>query len=210
MACYASMRHFATAAIIALLAACGQPATPPATTETPVTTAPAPVDANAITSEGWNTLRAGMTRAQVTAAVGAQANPNTVGGADPASCDLFHPADAPEGMLVMIQQDVLTSIILRNNTMLRTDRGFGVGSTAAEIKAAYGADAIVQPHKYVDRAEYITVWTNTGGATPDATGWIPENTTPNARGIRYETNADGVVTAVHAGGPTIQYVEGCS
>jgi hypothetical protein len=202
------MRLFATAAVAALLTACGQPAPPPATTETPVTTAPA-ADPNDITSTGWNTLRVGMTRAEVTAAVGA-GNPNAVGGADPQACDLFHPANAPEGMLVMIQQDVLTSITLRNNTTLRTDRGFGVGSTAAEIKAAYGASAFVQPHKYVDGAEYITVWSNTGGATPDQYGNVPENTTPNARGIRYETNAEGVVAGVHAGGPTIQYVEGCS
>lgn len=197
------MRLLTTVAVLALLAACGQSAAPPATTEAPVTTAP--VDANAITSEGWTTLRVGMTRAQVTAAVGAQANPNTVGGADPQACDLFHPANAPEGMLVMIQQDVLTSITLRNNTTLRTDRGFGVGSTAAEINAAYGASAVSEPHKYVDGAEYITVWT-TGGPTASA----PFVQDPTARGVRYETNAEGVVTAVHAGGDSIQNVEGCS
>ena len=70
------MRLLATAAIAALLAACGQQATPPAPTETPAPiTTPAPVDANAITAEGWNTLRVGMTRAEVTAAVGATATP---------------------------------------------------------------------------------------------------------------------------------------
>lgn len=198
------MRLLTTVAVIALLAACGQPATTtPATTETPEITAP--VDANAITSNGWNTLRVGMTRAEVTAAVGAQANPNTVGGADPQTCDLFHPANAPEGMLVMIQQDVLTSITLRNNTTLKTDRGFGVGSTAAEIKAAYGASAVSEPHKYVQGAEYITVWTTGAPATP---GTFVQDA--NARGVRYETDAQGVVTAVHAGGPSIQNVEGCS
>jgi hypothetical protein len=197
------MRLLATAAVIALLAACGQPAPPPATTETPVTTAPI-ADPNDITSNGWNTLRVGMTRAEVTAAVGA-GNPNAVGGADPRACDLFHPANAPEGLLVMIQQDVLTSIILRNNTTLRTDRGFGVGSTAAEIKATYGASAVSEAHKYVDGAEYITIWTTGGPATPGA--FVED---ANARGVRYETNAQGVVTAVHAGGPSIQNVEGCS
>ncbi|MBN8608669.1 MAG: hypothetical protein J0L81_17260 [Caulobacterales bacterium] len=198
------MRLLATVAIAALLAACGQQATPPEPIEPPVTEAPAPL-ANAITSDGWNTLRVGMTRAEVTAAVGATATPGAVGGPDPAACDLFHPAYAPEGMLVMIQQDLLTSIILRNNTTLRTDRGFGVGSSAAEIKTAYGASAVSEPHKYVEGAEYITIW-SVGG--PSAAAPFVEDT--NARGVRYETNAQGIVTAVHAGGPSIQNVEGCS
>jgi hypothetical protein len=197
------MKYLATAAVIALLAACGQTTVPPTTTEAPITTAP--VDANAITSEGWNSLRIGMTRAEVTAAVGAQANPNTVGGADPASCDLFHPANAPEGMLVMIQQDVLTSITLRNNTTLKTDRGFGVGDTGSAIKAAYGSSAQVSPHHYSPPGEYITVWSI--GAPPNATTFVQD---ASARGVRYETSPEGVVTAVHAGGPSIQNVEGCS
>lgn len=198
------MRLLASLALAAILAACGQQSAPPATTETAATTTPAPVDANAITAEGWGPLRIGMTRAQVTAAVGA-GNPNAVGGPDPEVCDLFHPVNAPEGMLVMIQQNVLTSITLRNNTTLRTDRGFGVGSSAAEIKAAYGAGVQVEPHKYVDGAEYITVWTS-GGPTA-STPFVED---PNARGVRYETDAQGTVTAVHAGGPSIQSVEGCS
>jgi hypothetical protein len=197
------MRLLASAAIALLAAACS-PAPPPATTETPAATT-APVDANAITSEGWGPLRIGMTRAEVTAAVGATATPNAVGGPDPASCDLFHPANAPEGMLVLIQQDVLTSITLRNNTTLKTDRGFGVGDTGAAIKAAYGPSAAVQPHHYSPPGEYITIWTR--GAPPTATTFVQD---PNARGIRYETNPEGVVTAVHAGGPSVQNVEGCS
>jgi hypothetical protein len=198
------MRLFATAALALVLAACNSEAPPPAEPSAETVAPTTPVDANAVTSNGWGPLRIGMTRAEVTAAVGA-GNPNAVGGADPASCDLFHPARAPEGMLVMIQQDVLTSITLRNNTELKTDRGFGVGDTSAAIKAAYGAGAIVEPHKYVQGAEYITIWSV--GAPPNATTFVQD---ANARGIRYETGADGAVTAVHAGGSSIQNVEGCS
>jgi len=89
------------------LAACYAEPPPPAKApaEPPAATTPAPpVDTNAITSEGWGPLRIGMTRAEVTAAVGATATPNAVGGPDPESCDLFHPANAPEGMLVMLQR----------------------------------------------------------------------------------------------------------
>lgn len=207
------MRSFATAAAVLLLAACGQQANTTKTPETPAATTPepTPVDMNAITSEGWGPLRIGMTRAEVVAALGADANPNAVGGPDPEACDLFHPARAPEGLYVMIQRDVLTRISLQDNAALETDRGFGIGDQASALKNAYGTAAHIQPHHYLGLpAEYITVWTNTGGATLDEHGWVPENTTPNARGIRYETNAEGAVTEIHAGGPSIQYVEGCS
>jgi hypothetical protein len=207
------MRLLASLALAASLAACSADPPPVKTPaeEPPATTTPPPVDTNAITSEGWGQLRIGMTRAEVIAALGADANPNAVAGPDPESCDLFHPARAPEGLYVMIQRNVLTRISVQDNRTLKTDRGFGVGDSASAIKAAYGASARVEPHHYIGLpAEYITVWTSTGGATPNEHGWIPENTTPNARGIRYETNAQGAVTEIHAGGPSIQYVEGCS
>src|SRR5690606_16800062 len=101
-----------------------------------------------------------------------------------------------------IQPDVLTSIILLDHAKLRTDRGFGVGSTAAEIKTAHGASAVSEPHKYVEGAESIPIC-GTGGPTAAA----PLVEEPNARRIRYDTNAQGVVTALHAGGSSIQNVE---
>jgi hypothetical protein len=206
------MRLFASLALVALLAACS--AEPPVKTpaeQPPDATTPAPAAANAITSEGWGPLRIGMTRDDVVTAMGPDANPNAIGGSDAEACDIFHPARAPEGLYVMIQRNVLTRISFTDNTALKTDRGFGIGDNAAAIKTAYGANAHVQPHHYVGLpAEYITVWTSLGGGALDEHGWLPENTTPNARGIRYETNAEGAVTEIHAGGPTIQYVEGCS
>ena len=63
--------------------------------------------------------------------------------------------------------------------------------------------AIAQPAKYDPApAEDLFVWAN-GGSTAYVTD-------PNARGVRYEIGADGKVKAVHAGGPSIQLVEGCS
>jgi hypothetical protein len=159
---------------------------------------------DALTAEGWGPLRIGMTLDEVTAAAGPDSDLEAIGGPEPESCDQFRPAEAPEGLLVMMEQGVLTSISLMEPSTLRTDRGFGVGSTAAEIKAAYGDAARSEPHHYLGLpAEYITVW---NGGVP-AEPYVED---PQARGISYETDADGIVTVVHAGGPSIQYVEGCA
>lgn len=197
------MRLVASTALAALLAACSQQSVPaPPAAANP---APAQHNDNAITVEGWGPLRIGMTRAEVTAAVGATATPDAASATEPGACDLFHPAEAPEGMYVMLQRDRLSSITVRRTTTLKTDRGFGVGDSARAIKAAMGSAAQAMPHKYIEGAEYITVWTRSGPAT--ATGYTED---PAARGVRYETDAEGRVTAVHVGGPSIQAVEGCS
>jgi hypothetical protein len=158
--------------------------------------APAPTS-DVLTADGWRALRIGMTRSEVVAAAGEDANPNAVGGADPAQCDQFRPTSAPKGLLVMIEQGRLTRISVSAPAAIKTDRGFAVGDAAAAVKSAYGADAQVGLHKYsAAPAEYITVWTK----KPPA---------PDARGIVYEIGTDGRVQHIHAGGSSIQYVEGC-
>jgi hypothetical protein len=197
------MRLLAVLAVAACLGACNaEQSAPPAATDTPEATAPA--DPNTLTAEGWGPLRIGMTREEVVAALGPDANPDAVGGPDPEQCDEFRPERAPEGMLVMIEQGMLTRISVGEGSALKTDRGFGVGDTAAAIKAAYGASAAATPHKYAaPPAEYITVWSN---RTPSAE-YVQDSA---ARGIVYETGDDGVVDHVFIGGPSIQYVEGCA
>ena len=193
-------RLMLTTAVLAL-AACGAPDPAPAPEPAP-TPAPAPA-ADVLTAQGFGPLRIGMTRAEVETALGADSNPDSVGGPDPASCDTFHPARAPTGLTVMVEQGVLTSIWLNNGLTIRTDRGFGVGDTATAIKAAYGPTATASPHKYADApAEYITTW-SVGGAA----GYVQN---PAARGISYHIGTDGRAERVAAGGPSIQYVEGCA
>lgn len=150
-----------------------------------------------VTADGWGPLRIGMTRDEVTAIAGEDANPEAVGGPDPERCDEFRPARAPTGLIVMIEEGRLTRISLVAGSDVKTARGFGVGDPAATIKAAYEAEALASPHKYAPApAEYITVWT-TGASGQDP------------RGIVYEIGPDGRVSHVHAGGPSIRYVEGC-
>jgi len=201
------MRALAALAVTLAVAACNaEPTSSTQTTSSESSTAatPQPTTTNTITAEGWGLLHVGMTRAEVTAAVGDTSTPNAA--TEPGStCSLYHPANAPDGLFVMLNSDRLTSITLRTNTTLKTDRGFGIGDTAAAIKAAYGASAQSMPHRYVEGGEYITVWTV--GAPATATTFVQN---PTARGIRYETDAHGIVTSVHAGGDSIQNVEGCS
>lgn len=188
------------------LAACEPPSTASDAGETPETprVAPPADSAPALTAEGWGPLRIGMTLDEVTAAAGPDSDPEAIGGPEPEECDQFRPEQAPEGLLVMIEQGVLTRISIMEPSTLRTDRGFGIGSTAAEIKAAYGDAARAEPHHYIGLpAEYITVWN--GGAPAE-----PYVQDLDARGISYETDADGRVSLIHVGGPSIQYVEGCA
>ena len=203
------IRAFVLPSIAVLaLAACGQadePAEAPAPETPPAAEAPAETpDSNALSAQGWGPLRIGMTRAEVVAALGEDANPNAVGGPDPESCDQFRPEQAPENLLVMLEQGVLTRISVADGSDLETDRGFGVGDSAADIKAAYGDEAQVSPHKYSEApAEYITVWT-------DGPSDEPYREDADARGVVYEIGNDGNVSTIHVGGPSIQYVEGCS
>ena len=150
-----------------------------------------------LTAYGWGPLSIGMTRAEVVAGVGEDAHPEAVGEPDPEACDQFRPMRAPEGMLVMIEHGRLTRISITKATDVETEHGFRVGDAAEEIKAAYGGRAVVSPHEYGHApSEYITLWSRPLSA-------------PDPRGIVYEIGPDGRVKNIHAGGPSIQYVEGC-
>ena len=158
---------------------------------------PAPAPASQLTANGWEPLRIGMTRAEVVAAAGDDANPGAVGGPEPDACDEFRPARAPAGLLVMIERDTLTRISVSRNTEIATPDGLRVGDPAAVVLRTVGARAEIMPHKYeAAPARYITVWANAQDAK-------------QRRGILYEIDGSDKVRAIRGGGPSIQYVEGC-
>ncbi len=147
-----------------------------------------------ITPDGWGPLRIGMTLDEVVAAAGEDANPEAVGGPEPEACDEFRPADAPEGILVMIERGVLTRISVNENNGVATAAGIRVGAPADRVLQAYGDRVTLEPHKYVEPpAAYLTVWREGG----------------ERRGIRYEVGPEGTVTHIRGGGESIEYVEGC-
>jgi hypothetical protein len=181
------------------IAASTAPVAPPAAEP-----APPPAAGDVLTAEGWGPLKIGMTKDEVTAALGADANPNAVGGPDEEACNEYRPERAPEGLLVMLEKGKVTRISLIAPSTLKTDKGLGVGDTAEAVKTAYGAGAKSSPHKYqAAPAEYITAWTGGLRAEP----YVQDEA---ARGINYSVAESGKVEAIHAGGPSIQYVEGCA
>lgn len=167
----------------------GEPATEPSAKPQP--------GAEVMTADGWGPLRIGMTVAEITAALGPDANPGAVGGPDPGQCDEFRPENAPEGILVMVQRGVLTRISVSRNETIRTPEGLRIGDPEADVLAAYGTRARIEPHPYwPSPAKSITVW---HGPRVDA----------NPRGIRFEIDAKGNVAHLRAGGPSIEAIEGC-
>ena len=196
-----------TALLAALAFAACSPASEPVATApapaAPVAEVPAtPVADVMLTAEGWGPLKIGMSKAEVIAAVGDTKTPDAAG--IPGDCIEFQPQRAPEGLWVMLEADKLTRVTIGDMSPVKTDKGLGLGDAADAIKTAYGDQAKATPHKYQDKpAEYITWWT--GG--PRTEPYVQDE---NARGIVYEIDGTGKAGMIHAGSPSIQYVEGCA
>jgi hypothetical protein len=138
-----------------------------------------------------------MTRAEVVAAAGEDANPEAVGGPESERCDQFRPNRAPTGLLVMIEEGVLTRISVSRNSDIMTQEGFSVGDAGSDVLEKYGSRANVEPHKYWQGpAKYITVWSDSTSAS-------------GRRGTRYEVDPEDSVVHIHVGGSSVEYVGGC-
>ena len=102
--------------------------------------------------------------------------------------------DAIPGLLFLFEDGKLSRISAIEPSTVATPRGVHVGSTAEEVRKAYGVGIKTEPHHYEDRpAEYLTFWLN-----------------PGRRGVRFETDNHGRVDSIHAGTSSIEYVEGCA
>lgn len=196
------MRLAVAAVLAASLTACGdrnaEPAPAPVESIAPAASPAAPASASdTLSAEGFGPLRIGMSLAEVEVALGPDANPEAVGGPEPEVCDQFRPARAPEGLLVMIERGVLTSVRLTRSSTVTADAGVSIGDSEAAVRAAYPT-LDEQAHAYeAAPAKYLTAWSGAARATPDA------------RGLRFEIGQDGRVSSITGGGPSIQYVEGC-
>ena len=154
---------------------------------------PAPAYHWKLTPSGWGPVRMGMTRAQVSKALHAELQGNFID--DEGTCqELVGVDDALQGLFFMFEEGKLPRITATEPSAVITPRGMHVGSSAGEVRKAYGAGLKSEPHKYEEQpAEYLTFWLQ-----------------PEKSGVRFETDVNGKVEAIHAGTSSIQYVEGCA
>jgi len=125
-------------------------------------------------------------------------------GGDAEQCRYLNPTGAPDGVTFMLFDNVVVradvsafdmSAEVPASRLPRTAAGVGVGSTQAEVEAAYGARLRAEPHHYVTGGKYLVV-------TPQA---------DTTRRIIFETDESGRVTQIRAGRrPEVEWIEGCS
>ena len=143
-----------------------------------------------LTPDGWGGLRIGMSEREAVRRFHLK-DEDTSGVSSSACRELTTPGQ-PQ-LTVMAEDGRITRISLDARGPLRAAHGLAVGSTEAEVRRVYGRALGAQPHHYeAAPARYLTIWTK-----------------PRSRGIRFETNTQRRVTRIHAGGPAIEYVEGC-
>ena len=143
-----------------------------------------------LTPDGWGPVRIGMTQAQVARALGVVPRGEPV---EPGETCVEQISDKHPGMWFMFEDGRLTRISIGEHSRVTTPRGIGLGATSAAVRQAYPKGLKAEPHHYEGRpAEYLTYWTQAG-----------------KRGVRFEIDARRRVDTIHAGGPSIQYVEGC-
>jgi hypothetical protein len=142
-----------------------------------------------LTPDGYGPIRIGMSRTEVARLVGAplEGEEYTEG------CIETHATRGWSGMWFMFEDGRLSRISISARSLARTPRGIGVGASEAVVRRAYPRGLQVEPHHYEGPpGRYLTFWLR-----------------PNARGVRFETDRTRRVRTIHAGGPSIQYVEGC-
>lgn len=145
-----------------------------------------------VTDAGYAGVRIGMTLDEVQAAVGHPLDFDEPLD-DPNACRSFSLAPGEEQASFMAEANRVTRVsFLDARPPARTPEGVGVGSTAAAVRAAY-PNAIEQPAPYDEPPAH------------DLVVWIA----PEQSGYRFEIGQDGRVHTLHAGGPSILYVEGC-
>jgi len=153
--------------------------------------AAAAVPAWPLTPDGWGPVKIGMRRAEVERSLHIKLEGEPI--EDENIC-VEKVSQARPGMVFLFEEGRLTRISIGEPSKIITPRGIGVGAAAAEVRRTYRKGLKSEAHHYEGKpAEYLTYWTK-----------------PGVRGVRFETDDKRRVETIHAGGPSIEYVEGCA
>lgn len=147
----------------------------------------------ALTAEGYGPVKIGMRVDQASKALAVNLRPEE-DAPDP-ECHHVSGGDAAPGLAFMVQHGRIVRVSLYSGpSVIRTDRGIGLGDNMLKVKQTYVAGLADEPHEYLGpTARYLTWWNE-----------------KSHRGIRFETDEDGNVDTMHAGNEAIFLVEGCS
>jgi hypothetical protein len=180
------VRAFALALSILALAACQQD--PPSRGARDSSVPP-------LTVEGYGDMRIGMTLEEARQVSGlALDNPALEEGIPGACNEQQYATTDGDQLWLMFEGDRLTRVTASTEAPhTRTAENVGVGSTDAEVRAAYQNVIEEGAHYNEPPAHNLLIWT-----------------VRDQSGLLFEVNEQGVVTAVHAGGPAIRYMEGCA
>jgi hypothetical protein len=145
-----------------------------------------------VTLYGIGPVRAGMSVAEASSALGATLELPT--SADATACDYLRWSGGPEGIFVMVENLRIARVDVRSGT-IATQEGARIGDSAERIRQLYAGRVTASPHKYTD-GQYLTV--------------APSSPADSAFRLIFETEG-GRVTRYRSGKlPQVEYVEGCS
>lgn len=145
-----------------------------------------------VTLYGIGPVRAGMSVAEASAALGAALG--VPEGVDATACHYLRWSGSPDGVSVMVEHRRIARVDVRSGT-IATEEGARVGDSDERIRRLYAGRVTASPHKYAE-GQYLTV--------------TPASSADGAFRLVFEIEA-GRVTRYRSGKlPQVEYVEGCS
>jgi hypothetical protein len=167
---------------------------------TTVAMAVTPVTPPPLAMEGYGPVKIGMTLAQAEEALGAKLNMYYLE-EDPTACGTGNRADGKNADVYYMVEDgavrrveiVTLDTGTPTSPPVRTAKGIGLGSTEAEVKAAYPG-VKVEPHPYLEDAGHTMIVKSADGKSA----------------FIFDTDTKRVI-AMRAGAyPQVGYIEGCA
>ena len=154
-----------------------------------------PASGPVLSADGYGPVTIGMSEAEARQVLGPQVQDNFSAadeGADP--CRFIWVGEEPRDVVYMVEDQRISRITVAAPRGATTDKGLALGATEADVRKVYGDRLEVGPSATMNPpAKALTVWK-----------------VPGERGLRYETDAEGRVSEIDAGGPSIRRVAACS